>query len=61
VRVLLRVGFVLARQSGSHAIYERSDGRFANVPMRSGDIPPGTLRMILKTTGVTAEELRERL
>gem|GEM_PF-5145830 len=36
----------------THAIYERDDGRFANAPTHLGDIPAGTLRNVLKTTGI---------
>jgi predicted RNA binding protein YcfA (HicA-like mRNA interferase family) len=61
VRALERAGFRLVRQSGSHAIYERDNGRFANVPTHSGDVPPGTLRNILKTTGISSDELLELL
>ncbi len=61
MRALERVGFSLERQSGSHAIYEHTDGRFANIPIHSGDIPRGTLRNILKTAKLTVDELRKLL
>jgi predicted RNA binding protein YcfA (HicA-like mRNA interferase family) len=61
VRALQRAGFSIDRTSGSHVILERDDGRFANVPMHSGrDVPRG-LASILKTTGLTADELRKLL
>ncbi|MBC5810874.1 MAG: type II toxin-antitoxin system HicA family toxin [Candidatus Eremiobacteraeota bacterium] len=59
VRALRRAGFEFVRQSGSHAIYQREDGRFANVPIHDNDIPLGTLRAILKTTGISAENLKD--
>jgi predicted RNA binding protein YcfA (HicA-like mRNA interferase family) len=59
VRALQRVGFVIARTSGSHTILERQDGRFANVPVHATrDLPPGTLAAILKSAGTSADELR---
>ncbi|MEO6912988.1 MAG: type II toxin-antitoxin system HicA family toxin [Candidatus Baltobacteraceae bacterium] len=58
LQVLERAGFELRRQTGSHAIYRRGDGRFANIPIHTGDIPPGTLRVIMKTTGLKPEDLR---
>jgi predicted RNA binding protein YcfA (HicA-like mRNA interferase family) len=60
VRALRRAGFRFARQRGSHAIYEHADGRYATVPMHSGDLPLGTLQQILKSA-LTADELRRLL
>ena len=53
-RVLQRAGFVLARQTG-HRIWQR-DGFGVPVPVHPGDLPPGTLRNIIKLTGMTVEE-----
>ena len=61
VRALQRAGFRLNRQTGSHAIFERDDGKFANVPIHTGDIPIGTLRNVLKTTGLSIDDVRELL
>ncbi len=36
---LLKAGFVIKRQSGSHAIFGHSDGRQTYVAMHPGDIP----------------------
>ncbi len=49
-RALLRDGFTLARQRGSHQRYTHPDGRRVTVPFtRSGDtFAPGTLRSILE-------------
>jgi predicted RNA binding protein YcfA (HicA-like mRNA interferase family) len=54
---LERNGFVLARQKGSHATYRNPDGRIAVVPMHSGDIKRGTLRSILRQSGLDIDSL----
>ncbi len=57
-RVAQRVGFVLDRQRGSHAVYLRaSDHRRVVIPMHVGtDLKPGTLRGIIADMGLTPEE-----
>jgi predicted RNA binding protein YcfA (HicA-like mRNA interferase family) len=56
-RILLRLGFVLIRQSGSHAVYRHPEGRWATVPMHAGkDVARGTLRKIIRDAGLTVEE-----
>ena len=60
-RVLRQLGFVLIRQSGSHAIYRHPDGRWTTVPVHGGkDVARGTLRSIIRDVGITVEEF-ERL
>ena len=56
VRKLERAGFVLRRQSGSHARYVHPDGRGATVPMHPGDVPTLVLRSILKQANLTEVE-----
>jgi predicted RNA binding protein YcfA (HicA-like mRNA interferase family) len=59
VRVLLRAGFVVNRQKGSHIILRR-DEPFARVVVPDHKrIRPGTLRQILNEAGVTVERLLE--
>ena len=56
IRVLEHLGFVKARQSGSHAVYRHSDGRWTTVPMHPGrELGMGILRKILRDAGITAE------
>jgi predicted RNA binding protein YcfA (HicA-like mRNA interferase family) len=46
-QILLRLGFALARQRGSHRQYRRPDGRGTTVPFHAGrDISPFLLRQI---------------
>ncbi len=40
---LLRAGFVIKRQSGSHIIIRHQDGRQSYIAMHTKDIPEGHL------------------
>jgi predicted RNA binding protein YcfA (HicA-like mRNA interferase family) len=55
---LLRAGFVIKRQSGSHVVLRHDDGRQTYVAMHTGDIPPGTFRAILKQAELSEEQFR---
>jgi predicted RNA binding protein YcfA (HicA-like mRNA interferase family) len=58
VKALEKAGFTLARVHGSHHIMKHEDGRRATVPVHGGrDIRPGTLRAILRDTGITVDDL----
>ena len=55
-RVLQRLGFVVARQKGSHVLYRHPDGRTTTVPHHAGrDIAPPLLRKILDDIRMTPE------
>jgi predicted RNA binding protein YcfA (HicA-like mRNA interferase family) len=62
-RVARKLGFVLDRQKGSHAVYLReADGARVVIPMHSGRaIRPGTLLGILEDMELTVEWFRELL
>jgi len=56
-KVLHKLGFEPIRQSGSHAVYRHPDGRWTTVPIHPGkEVAKGTLRKIIKDTGITVEE-----
>jgi predicted RNA binding protein YcfA (HicA-like mRNA interferase family) len=55
LRKLKRAGFAKRRQSGSHLVLRHKDGRQTYLPMHTGDVPPGTLRTILKQADLTEE------
>ena len=60
IKVLERVGFVLARQSGSHKIYKNREGKRVTVPYHSGKIlHPKVLRSILRDADLTVERFKE--
>ena len=58
-RLLEKLGFRFLRQSGSHAVYRHPNGRWTTVPIHRGkDVAKGTLRNIIKDTGLTVEEFQ---
>ena len=58
VSLLQKLGFVEARQRGSHKQFRHADGRKTTVPFHSGrDISPILLRQIARNIHLTAEEL----
>lgn len=60
VRVLEKVGFFLARQSGSHRIYKNAEGQRVTVPYHSGkELHPKILKNILRDADITPEEFLE--
>jgi predicted RNA binding protein YcfA (HicA-like mRNA interferase family) len=57
VRVAERLGFVLRRQRGSHAIYVRqSDQARVVIPMHKGEVKRKTLRAIIQDLRISVEE-----
>jgi predicted RNA binding protein YcfA (HicA-like mRNA interferase family) len=64
VRALTRAGFVVDRIVGSHHIlkYPGDPTRTVTVPCHSGrDLKPGTLRSIIRQTGLSVERFNELL
>lgn len=59
IAALLRQGFFVDRQRGSHTVLRHTDGRMTVVPMHARDLPPGTLKGILDDIDFTADELQE--
>lgn len=55
---LLRAGFEIKRQSGSHIVLRHSDGRQTYVAMHSKDVPHGTFKKILKQANLTEKEFK---
>jgi len=59
-RVLEKMGFARIRQSGSHAVYHHTDGRWTTVPMHKGrDLGKGILRKILKDAKISTAEFEQ--
>ena len=61
MRVLLRAGFVVDHQAGSHAVLRHPDGRRALIAIHARELKRGTLMGIIKQAGYTLEEFRELL
>ena len=60
--VLEKLGFFLARQSGSHKIYKNTEGKRATVPFHSGKIlHPKILKSIMKDADIDEDQLKELL
>jgi len=52
-----RLGFVLARQRGSHRQYRHADGRATTIPFHGGrDISPSLLRKIARDIQLSAPD-----
>jgi len=59
-RALERAGFSFVRQKGSHRIYVKGDIG-VTLPWHSKDMRLGTLRHIIKQSGLTVEEFQRLL
>jgi len=61
-RVLLRAGFIVVRQRGSHVFYRHPDGRTTTVPHHPGrDLARPLTREILCEAEITPERFSELL
>lgn len=58
IKRLKQLGFMFDRQAaGSHEIwFNPSSNRYTTIPNHPGDMPEGTLRAILKQSGIEAGE-----
>lgn len=62
VSALRRIGYVQDRQHGSHIVLRHSDPPFRRVVVPDHkELATGTLRAIIRETGLTVEEFRELL
>ena len=62
IAVLEKVGFSLARQSGSHMIFKNVSGKRATVPFHSAKtLQPKVLKSILRDANLTTEDLEKLL
>jgi predicted RNA binding protein YcfA (HicA-like mRNA interferase family) len=55
VKVLEKIGFTFVRQKGSHRIYVKEKIGIT-IPWHNKDLKTGTLRHIIKQSGLTKEE-----
>ncbi|MDD4627717.1 MAG: type II toxin-antitoxin system HicA family toxin [Syntrophomonas sp.] len=56
VSVLKQLGFEEIRQTGSHKLFNRPDGRNTVIPMHSKDLKRGLIKAILKDIGLSIED-----
>ncbi len=60
--LLLRIGFVVVRQKGSHVFYRHPDGRTTTIPHHAGrDLSRPLVREILREIELSPDEFREEL
>ena len=56
-KVLLKLGFVISRQKGSHKFYKHTDGRYTTIPHHPGeDISRPLTRAILRQIELDVDE-----
>lgn len=61
-RILLRWGFQVVRQKGSHVFYRHPDGRYTTIPHHKGqDISRPLIRKILNEINATVDQFVEAL
>jgi predicted RNA binding protein YcfA (HicA-like mRNA interferase family) len=58
-RKLIKIGYQIVRQKGSHAIFSDGKNTFPVPKHGSKDVSPGVERKILKALGLTAEQFRQ--
>ncbi len=59
VSILKKKGFVLDRQSGSHAVFINANGKRITVPIHGKrDIGKGLLHQIMKDADLTIEDFK---
>lgn len=62
IAVLEKVGFSVARQSGSHMIFKNATGKRATVPFHSSKtLHPKVLKSILRDADLSIEDLEKLL
>ena len=61
-KILLKLGFKIIRQKGSHRFYRHDDGRYTTIPHHGNvDLGRPLLREILKQIDVSPEEYEQLL
>jgi predicted RNA binding protein YcfA (HicA-like mRNA interferase family) len=62
IAALVQAGFILKRQTGSHAILYKPDiRRPVTIPTHTKDLPIGTLRAIIRQANLTLDEFLKLL
>jgi len=57
VKILNKMGFSKHHQVGSHVQFKCPEGKRTTIPIHAGrDIPPGTLKAILKDIEISTED-----
>ena len=59
LQALLKIGFFVFHQSGSHVRLHHSDGRKVTIAIHSKPLPKGTFAAILRQANVSRKEFEE--
>ena len=61
-KILLKLGFKIIRQKGSHVFYRHTDGRYTTLPHHSTvDMGRSLIRQILREINITTDEYHQLL
>ncbi len=60
IKILEKLGFQLYRQKGSHKIFVKDEYQVV-VPFHNRELKKGTLRNIIKGTGLTVDEFKKKI
>jgi len=62
IRFLVKRGFTVVRQKGSHVFLSRPDGAKEVVPVHAGkELPTGLILKILKNTGIDKDDYQKNI
>lgn len=59
IKFLGKLGFRETKGRGSHVRLTHTDGRWTQVAVHPGPVPPGTLRKIITQAELTDQELKD--
>ncbi|MBI2338199.1 type II toxin-antitoxin system HicA family toxin [Candidatus Daviesbacteria bacterium] len=59
IKFLIKYGFRKGKGKGSHIRLTHSDGHWTQVAVHPGPVPAGTLRKIIKQTGLSDDQLKD--
>jgi len=62
IKVVEKLGFKLARESGSHMIYKNTEGQKLTIPYHTGKVlHPKIVKSVLKDIDIDLEEFKKLL
>ena len=57
LRALIKAGFIIKRKKGSHVFLESGTGKHTSIAIHNEPLPKGTLKGILRQTGIPEDDL----
>lgn len=56
-KIVSKIGFKMARQTGSHTVWKHQDGRSTTIPVHPGrKLPRGLIRKILRDIDMSVDD-----